>query len=130
MPELTRVAVSHEGRDDVEVHFEWNGRIEESNSVLWSVTFTSPEGHSRQLGYKIVDGQHSAQFVFNHTTARQTNFERDVDIVGTGSLTARFPYDLAADLGPVENCTWRGVLTIDGKDVSTFPGARRTAAGE
>jgi hypothetical protein len=120
VPELTRVTICHEGRDDVELYFEWEGAIVESNSILWSVLVTTPRGDSYQLGYKLVDGEHAAQFAFDHATARQTNFEQDVDM-GSNSLRARFPYLLSEKVGRLSECTCLGVLNIDGQDVSTFP---------
>ena len=98
--------------------FEWNGSIPDHGSVLWSVTAVNSDSDTvRQFGYKIVDGETSAHFVFDFNAVRQDNHPEDVDLT-EGRLEARFPRSVIAALG--DEWTWEAALCIDGTDVSVY----------
>lgn len=69
----------------------------------------------RQLGYTTLDGQQIAHFMFDYTSAQQTNLGGTAQL-GKSKLTVSFPADTVRDLGP--SWEWYSVLNIDGLDVS------------
>lgn len=114
--DLTNVELDS-SNDIVAVTFEWSGTVPQSGSVLWVATVSAADGStSRQLGYKIVDGEKSAHFVFDLGSATQDNLEGDVRLEAQ-TLVADFPTSAVNDLG--EGWTWRAALNVDGIDVDT-----------
>lgn len=103
--------------DDVVAYdIGWDDDLNGGESVLWSMLVTSEDGDETvQLGYKVVDGVFSAQFVFDHVSARQVNVGEDVTL-GEGEITVRFPTDVVGAAGqwPV----WKAIITVDGSDVA------------
>lgn len=102
--------------DRVIVTFNWDDDVRDANSVLWTVTAVDQSGGLWQLGYKLVDGEFSAQYIFDFTNAKQTsagalhNLER-------GTLTVEFQPAAGLDF---KTWTWHmAVLTIDGEDVAS-----------
>ena len=86
--------------------------------VLWQINVHSGDGQSiRFLGYKIVDGQLSAQFVFDFGGAWQANPEPDAD-VEAHRLSARFSPLAMQGMGA--DWTWEAVLNVNGDDVGQF----------
>lgn len=109
------------GGDPLDVAFTWDGQVPSTGSVLWVVWVTSADGEtSRQLGYKIVDGQPSAQFVFDFASLQQDNLAGSAEL-GAQQLVAQFPRSAVDDLG--EGWTWRAMLNVDGADVDECPPA-------
>ena len=112
--------IVHSGRTVVAalVAFDirWDDDLSGRDSVLWSMVITSPDGQETvQLGYEMVDGAFSAQFVTDRSSARQQNVDEDAD-VGEREITVRFP---ASSVGvAAEWPTWRAVITVDGVDVA------------
>lgn len=115
MPSLTNVECHTV--HPTELIFEWDEEIGLHNAVLWSLFVIDGDGNSRQFGYKLVNGEPAAQFIFDHTRAQQTNFAFDADRT-THQLRVRFPdnNDEPAGDGRFDHA----VLTIDGVDVSRF----------
>lgn len=111
MVRFTKVTVE-QGPVETVVRFEWQGELTGHNAVLWSLFVTDQDGNTRQVGYKIVDDQPSAQFVFDHTVARQTNFPFDACLTET-SLAARFAVPALLGSGASR---LRAVLCVDGTD--------------
>jgi hypothetical protein len=68
----------------------------------------------RQLGYKIVDGERSALFVFDLGRAQQQNLDTP-ESLGGNRLIVRFPQQALADMGL--GARWKAVLNVDGADV-------------
>jgi hypothetical protein len=104
--------------DVLTASFTWVGHVPDSGPVLWQVNVTSSDKETiRFLGYKIVDGQHSAHFVHEFGGGWQANLEPDVDLE-PGVLTVRFPPLALAGMGNA--WTWDAVLSVNGYDVGTF----------
>ncbi len=102
--------------DPLRVTFEWAGGVRRSKSVLWVVWVSRADGgDARQLGYKIVDGQFSAHYVFDFATAQQQNLTDYAARLSEQSLVVEFPMSAVAGLG--DDWRWRAVLNIDGDDV-------------
>lgn len=114
--DLTNVELDS-SNDPVAVTFEWSGTVPQSGSVLWVVTVSAADGStSRQLAYKVVDGEASAHFVFDFGTSTQDNIEGGMRLEAQ-RLVAEFPASAVDDLG--EDWTWRAVLNVDGVDVDS-----------
>lgn len=127
MDELEYVSTSVEVDGDlVAFTHEWRGDLQWRGTVLWSVVVRDPaSGETRQVGYKLVDDEDAAQFVFDHTgRPMQTNFEFDRTLehdvtVGRegGRVVARFPVAALPDLGAGTTYSW--TINVDGEDVVT-----------
>ena len=89
---------------------------DDQQTVLWSMLVTSADGEeSVQLGYEVVGGAFSGQFVTDRATGRRQDLDEDADLLD-GEITVRFPagtVGFAADWP-----TWRAVITVDGRDVA------------
>src|SRR5215207_2332939 len=60
--------------DSLVATFIWTGQVPRRDAVLWQIKLTSGDRETiRYLGYKIVDGKHSAQFVYDFGGAWQAN---------------------------------------------------------
>jgi hypothetical protein len=104
--------------DPLVATFTWTGQVPRRDAVRWQIKLTNGDKEAiRYLGYKIVDGKHSAQFVygFGGCMASQPNTGR-----GTGGnrLTVWFNSLAMTNMGV--DWTWQALLTIDGKDVAAF----------
>ncbi|MEU8611275.1 hypothetical protein AB0C29_25150 [Actinoplanes sp. NPDC048791] len=117
---LTDVDVQPADDRALVVRYEWEGSFPERGSVLWALYVDGEGGQSHQLGYKLVDGQHSSHFTFDFTRGRQrqvvANFDLDAD---ARTLTARFPRPPFEGMGAVK---WRAVLSLDSVDGESFVG--------
>src|SRR5262245_19009996 len=97
--------------------FTWEGQVPHTGSVLWQIVIHSDVRQTiRRLGYKIVDGQPSAQFVWDAGGAWQATPEHDADLEAN-RLTARS--NPLALHGMDAGWSWEGVLNVDGDDVGT-----------
>lgn len=115
MVSFTRLSVEQDSGATV-VRFEWRGELTGHNAVLWSLFATDQAGNTRQIGYKTVDDTPAAQFVFDHTVARQTNYPIDAELTET-SLTARFAAPALLGVDPAGAGHLRAALCIDGTDI-------------
>ncbi|MDQ4007371.1 MAG: hypothetical protein M3211_04685 [Actinomycetota bacterium] len=114
--------ILHSGRalaaNLVAFDIRWDGGPtgREQQPVLWSMFVTSPDGEQTvQLGYEVVGGAFSAQFVTDRATGRRQDVEEDADL-RDGEITVRFP---ARMVGVAANWpTWRAVVTVSGSDVA------------
>lgn len=103
------------GPNGVRAVFAWTGAVPQTDSVLWSISASSAAGSgTRQLGYKIVDGQESGHFVFRFADAQQENVSDPFDLHAQ-TLTVDFPTSALAEIGP--DYSWSAVLSIAGDDV-------------
>lgn len=76
------------------------------------VNIYTPDGERRyQLGVKHRDGFQTANFVFNHRSGQQTNYDTYADFED-GVLTAEYSTE---DLLNLQDFTWEAVMT-DGSD--------------
>lgn len=97
--------------------FYWEGDVPQTGTVLWQINLRSGDRQTvRFLGYKVVDGQHSAQFVFDFEGAWQATPQPSAHLEAH-RLTARFS-PLAME-GMGHGWTWEAVLSVDGADVGT-----------
>ena len=104
--------------------FTWEGQVPSVGSVLWQITMRSGDGNTvRFLGYKIVDGEPSAQFVFDLGGAWQANPQHDA-VLERNRLTARF--NPLALQGMGDDWTWDAVLNVNGDDVDGVEGRPQT----
>jgi hypothetical protein len=113
--DLTGAAVKQDGEDVV---FTWRmkGRVPASDTVLWSATLTSADGHvARQIGYKLLDRSPIAYFVYDMSTSKQNNLTGSPKVTAT-SVSATFP-GAAAGLG--NGWPWTADLSLAGKDVDS-----------
>lgn len=121
---LTRVDVAVTVPGDITVVFAWTGDIENQASVLWSVFVHPSNGRAPlQLGYKLVDGQFAAFFVFDYETTRT----RQINVPGAavltdGELMATFPVEaVGRDIS--SSWRWKAHLSVAGIDVDEREGA-------
>ena len=104
--------------DPLVATFTWTGQVPRRDAVLWQIKLTSGDKETiRYLGYKIVDGKHSAQFVYDFGGAWQANPTPAVELE-ENRLTAWFNSLAMTNMGV--DWTWQALLTIDGKDVAAF----------
>lgn len=114
--DLTRVSLDTTGAG-VTLTYEWDGSVPPAGSVLWVTTVSSANGNTaRQLGYKLVDAQPSAYFVFDFSAAQQENLSGSVHLTSQ-QLVASFPGPAVSDLG--DGWRWTAVLNVDGNDADT-----------
>ncbi|GAA2027697.1 hypothetical protein GCM10009740_16700 [Terrabacter terrae] len=105
-------------REPIVASFVWDGQLPRTGAVLWQVVVHSKDRQSvRRLGYKIVDAQPSAQFVWDEGGAWQATPEHDADLEAN-RLTARF--NPLALHGMGNDWTWEAVLSVDGQDLGKF----------
>lgn len=117
MSSITNVTI--ERADVTKITFEWDEVISYDHVVLWSLFASDASGRTRQFGYKIIDGQPAAQFIFNHNSARQDNV---LVAASLGDLSLQIRFTAAAvDGQDLQSSTDRhAVLTVDGLDVSRY----------
>lgn len=115
---LTNVVVDGQA-DPIEVRFEWDGDLAGARSVLWTIWLARADGSGgRQLGYKIVDGEFSAHYVFDSALARQENLTDHAANLAGRALSAEFPASALEGFGDM--WTWYAVLNVNGDDVDKF----------
>lgn len=92
-----------------------------TGSTFLSLLAASEDGSiSRQLGYKTVDGEFSAYYVFDMGTAQQRALDGLPDTSTPGQVSGVLPSADIDSLG--DNWHWSAALNLDGKDVDTCPG--------
>ena len=91
-----------------------------TGSALVSLLAASEDGSvTRQLGYKTVDGEFSAYYVFDMGTAQQRALDGLPDTSTPGEISGVLP---SADIDALGgNWHWSAALNLDGKDVDTCP---------
>lgn len=110
-----------ESTDDALV-VEFDGLpVPKQGTVLYAVTVVDRSGeNSAQLGMKFTDGALAAYFVFDHSSAKQT------DLPGRPSesgevLRGDFPLDQVGAAGVNGVASWWATLTVDGVDLGRCP---------
>ncbi len=94
--------------DEVLFIYEYEGSVPMSGSVL----FVSSDG-LKQYGYKLVDGQESAHFVFDFSTAQQENVDLAAEVEAT---EARVSFAVrAVDIAKLAGGT--ATISVEGTDV-------------
>ena len=111
--DLTRVNVREEV-DTVTITYRWRGDVPAAGTVLWSTNFTGPDA-IKQLGYKILDGEVIAQFVFDAIETKQT--DSGTADLGTRKLVARFDGQDVGIIGVPR--TWTATLSVEGLDTDS-----------
>lgn len=105
---------------DVVATWTVSGEMPADGSWLLSTTLTGGEdGPIHQFGVKVVDGEHSGSFVFDHVQARQLNYPQVAPLRVGSKWTAVFP---RRELDVATAGTWRATLTLDGVDVGHVDG--------
>lgn len=111
--DLTRVDV-REDVATVTITYRWRGGVPAVGTVLWATEFKGPDA-IKQLGYKILDGEAIAQFVFDAIEAQQTN-SGTADLA-TQKLVARFDGQDVGIIGVPR--TWTATLNVEGLDIDS-----------
>ncbi|NMO05009.1 hypothetical protein HH308_27690 [Gordonia sp. TBRC 11910] len=102
------------------VTWKLSASLPTTGSSLVTLLATSEDGAvTRQLGYKTVDGEFSAYYVYDMNAAQQRALGGLPDTLTPGRISAVLP---AADIDELgDNWHWSAALTLDGKDVDTCP---------
>ncbi|GAA4695384.1 hypothetical protein APR04_002546 [Promicromonospora umidemergens] len=107
---------------DVVLTYTPSDSLPDDGVVTLSTTFTSHDGEKiRQLGFKLIDGQLTAVYWFDHQTALNYNAASHITpgrIAGTWSIA--FPNEA---LDGITAGTWRADLTVENYNAPSIDGA-------
>lgn len=97
-----RLVGAHKVRLAHHLQVAWvrQGPVPPDGKVLWSVFFATPTDRPRQLG-QLIDGQFSAQFIFDFGTGQQHDMDDDVAVAGD-ALVARYPLSAVDGWGSMD----------------------------
>jgi len=95
--------------------------VPKEGSVLYAVTVVDQSGeNSAQLGMKFIDGALAAYFVFDQSSAQQTNLPGR-PAVSQDVLRGTFPLDQLGAIGARGVASWWATLTVNGIDLGRCP---------
>lgn len=116
-PTLTDITI-FEGNGSVLIKYGLSGDIPTDKTFLIGIHGESRNGEvSRQFGIKFLDGERIAYFVFDHSLAKQENFDYIPATEDASQIITPYPSDHFLALG--EDPKLRGYLNQDGIDRQT-----------
>lgn len=115
----TEVGVAGYAGNAVRVTWTYSGDLPAAGTVLFSLTGANQAGTVvKQLGYKTLDGQQIAYFVFD-SSSKQLNLAGFPDTSVPGEISAVMPSAAVDALG--QNWHWSSSLNVNGHDVDICP---------
>jgi hypothetical protein len=106
------------GNGSVLVRYQFDRFVLRDGTLLFGIHGASADGSAlRQFGLKYLDDEQIAYFVFDHVTARQTNWIDHIPTVEPTQVLAPYPSEHFDALG--EQARFRGYLNVDGTDVQS-----------
>ena len=110
---------------DLQVRWQLRQPVPARGVVLLSLMVTTARSYPirREIGYKAINGEQAALFVFDYDTGRQATLDGAADVTSE-SVSVLVP---KSALGYVHDWQWWATVNIDGKDVDRWP---RSSTGD